>query len=259
MGIKGKIGVQLYSIRDICAKDFRKALEVVASIGYDGVEFAGFYGWSADDIRDTLRELGLMAAGAHVNINELLGDNIYKTIEFHRRIDNKYIIVPGLPQEMRSNRDSWIKTSKLFIDINNKLRQYGIILGYHNHREEFQQKIDSLSAFEFFFSITPDIVMQIDIGHALAAGNRWEDIIDIIKRFPGRIKSVHIKDYSRVKGYDVFIGEGDANWREIINVLDSIGGTEWYIVEQETYKQYSSIEAIKIDLHNLRKIIEELR
>ncbi len=259
MGIRGKIGVQLYSIRDVCAKDFRKALEAVANIGYDGVEFAGFYGWRAEDVRDTLKELGLMVAGAHVNINDLLGDNLYRTIEFHRKIGNRYIIVPGLPKEMRSDRDSWTKTSKIFIDINNVLKQYDMMLGYHNHREEFQQKIDGLSAFEFFFNITPDIVMQIDIGHALAAGNTWEDVVSLIKRFPGRVKSVHIKDYSRTKGYDVFIGEGDANWREIIRVLDSVGGTEWYIVEQEAYKQYSSIDAINIDLHNLRKILEELK
>ncbi|MBP1358195.1 MAG: sugar phosphate isomerase/epimerase [Sulfolobus sp.] len=254
-----RVALQLYSVRDFCSRDFRRALEEVASIGYEGVEFAGFYNWRAEDLRDLLKSLGLKVAGAHIGISELQGEKLKSTIMYNKTIGNNNIVVPGLPEEMRKTKEAWLNTARLFNSLSETLRKEGLRLGYHNHRIEFETKFDGETAWKLFFKNTlEDIMIQLDIGHAIAAGNTSRDIINLINEFPGRVKSAHIKDYSKVKGYDVFIGEGDVSWKEVLKALNDVGKIEWYIVEQETYKNLTSMEAVKIDLDNLKRIIKEL-
>ena len=101
------IALQLYSVRDDAAKDLAGVLSAVAKMGYDGVEFAGFYGHSAEDVRKLLDDNGLKMAGAHVGIDTLLGDELEKSVEFHRTVGNQYLIVPGLGEKWRSSTDAW--------------------------------------------------------------------------------------------------------------------------------------------------------
>src|SRR5215831_14773788 len=95
------IAVQVYSVREIAQKDTAGTLAKIAKIGYQGVEFAGYYGHSAQDIRKILDDNGLKAAGTHTGLDTLLGDQLPKTIEFNRTIGNKNLIVPSLPQKYR--------------------------------------------------------------------------------------------------------------------------------------------------------------
>ena len=95
------VALQLYSIRDACAKDFPGTLREVARMGYQGVEFAGFHNFSAADVLKMMTETGLKPAGAHVGIQSLLGDEFEKTVAYHKTIGNTYLIVPGLPPEYR--------------------------------------------------------------------------------------------------------------------------------------------------------------
>lgn len=253
---KVKIAVQLYSIRDDCAKDFRKALESVASIGYEGVEFAGFYGWNAEELRDLLDDLGLEVAGAHIGVDTLMGEELRKTIEFHKTLGNKNLIVPGLPENMRNSKEAWLKTAKLFNEISEKVKPEGLRVGYHNHTVEFQ-KFDGEMAFDLFFKNTkPEVIMQLDVGHVMRAGLSANDVLEIIKRYPGRLKTIHLKEYS-VMDKNALIGEGEIKWKELFELCETVGKTEWYIVEQEAYR-YSPLECIRIDLENLKRILEEV-
>lgn len=248
------IALQLYSVREDCRKDFKGVLEKVAEMGYEGVEFAGFYGWSADKLRDLLDDLGLKIAGAHISIGVLLGENFNKTVEFNRVLGNKYLIVPGLPVDWRNSKDSWLKTAKIFNELAEKLKTYGIRIGYHNHTVEFQ-RFNGETGWDLFFRNTvSEVIMQLDTGNAMRGGLSNNDIIDILRRYPGRAITIHLKEYSS-KDKNALIGEGEVDWKNILKFCEKVGGTEWYIVEQESYK-YPPLKCVEICLKNLLEILK---
>src|ERR1700730_5562449 len=107
------IALQLYSIKELTEADFIGTLEKVAKIGYDGVEFAGYFNTSAKDLKKVLNDLGLKAAGSHVGIEALTSD-LELSIAYALEIESPYIICPGIPDEMRSNKDDYLKTADLF-------------------------------------------------------------------------------------------------------------------------------------------------
>jgi sugar phosphate isomerase/epimerase len=251
---KIRIALQLWSVRSECAHDLEGTLKAIADMGYEGVEFAGYYGRTASDLRRILEDLGLEVAGTHTRIEELLGERLRETIEFNRILGNKYIIIPGLPEEMRKSRDAWLKTIDLVNRISDKLEPEGMFVGYHNHTIEFQPVDGDIPWFLFFDRAKPRVVMQLDTGHALRAGISPHGVLEIIKRYPGRAKSVHLKDYSP-KNEKALLGEGEMIWREFIETCKAVGGTEWYIIEQEVYP-YPPLECVKKCIDNLRMIIQ---
>ena len=103
---KRRIALQLYSVRGDCAKDLPGTLREVAEMGYDGVEFAGYHGRSARDLRYMLDDLGLEVAGTHVGIDTLQGERLRDSIEFNRVLGNRFLVVPMLPDDMTSSRGS---------------------------------------------------------------------------------------------------------------------------------------------------------
>jgi len=248
-----KIALQLYSIRDECAKDLRRSLEAVAGMGYEGVEFAGFYGHGAGEVRDMLREFGLEVAGAHIPINSLLGEEFGKTVEYHRELGNRYLIVPWIPPEMRNSRGSWLKTAGLFNELASKLRPLGMRTGYHNHVEEFA-RFDGERGWDIFFKSTSgDVIMQLDVGNAMHGGVTMEEILEIIRSFPGRSVTIHVKDYSPTRKAPL-IGEGVVDWKRLVELCQEVGGTEWYIIEQESYP-FPPLESVRRSLDNLKRIL----
>ena len=253
---KPKIALQLYSVREDCKKDFKETLEKVADMGYEGVEFAGFYDWSADKLLDLLENLGLEVAGAHIGVDSLLGDNLYETVEFHKTLGNKYLIVPGIPEEWRNSKEAWLKTAKTFNTIAERLKPYGMRTGYHNHTVEFR-KFNGDTGWDIFFKNTiSDVIMQLDTGNAMHGGVTADELLEILKRYPGRAVTIHLKEYSSIDK-NALIGEGEVKWIELFKLTQSIGGTEWYIIEQETYK-YPPLECVKKSLDNLLKLLENV-
>ncbi len=262
-----RIALQLYSLRHELQKSFEHILKEVTNIGFDGVEFAGLYGREPDKVREILYKLGLEVAGSHTPINALIKSELEKTIALNIALGNKYIIIPGLPEELRRTKSDWIKFSELLNGIASKLAQYGMKVGYHNHRIEFIA-VEGERPWDIVFSSTSkDVIMQLDIGHALAAQISNDEIIDIIKRYRGRVTTIHAKDYSKKKaleleniekGYEVVIGEGEARWIDIIEALRDFGGTEWIIIEQETYPYQPPIESIKRSFKFISNILKTL-
>ncbi|RLI26068.1 sugar phosphate isomerase/epimerase [Candidatus Bathyarchaeota archaeon] len=250
------IALQLYSVREDCARDLEKTLKAVADMGYDGVEFAGYYGRSAEELRRILDELGLKVAGTHIAIDTLLGDELEKTIEFNRVLGNKFLIVPWLPENMSNSKEAWLKTAKLFNEIAEKLKPEGMYVGYHNHHIEFKP-MNGETPWDIFFKATvPEVVMQLDTGNAMYGGVTSDGVLEIIKRYPGRAMTVHLKEYSSTNP-KALIGEGEMKWREFLKLCETVGGTEWYIIEQESYA-YPPLECVRRCLENLKKIMEQL-
>jgi len=246
------IALQLYSVRDDCARDLDKTLEAVARMGYDGVEFAGYYGRSADELRRLLDRLGLQVAGTHIGVEQLLGSEIEKTIEFNRILKNKFLIVPGFPEVRTNSKAAWLETARIMGRIADRVRPEGMRVGYHNHTEEFR-KVDGEAPWDLFFRATsPTVIMQLDTGNAMRGGVSADGLLEILKTYPGRAVTVHVKEYSPTDELAI-IGEGDMKWKEFFSLCESIGGTQWYIVEQESYA-LKPLDCVNGCLKNLRKM-----
>jgi len=251
--VKIPVALQLYSVRDDCARDILGTLKAVADMGYDGVEFAGYYGRSADDLRKMLDDLGLKVAGTHIGIDTLLGDELKKTVAFNKTIGNRFLIVPWLPDQYRDSKAAWLKTARLMNEIAKKVKPEGMRVGYHNHIMEFQP-IDGEMPWDIFFGATvPDVVMQLDTGNAMYGKVSADGVLQIMRRHPGLAATVHLKEFSS-KDEKALIGEGEMKWKEFFKLCETIGGTEWYIVEQESYA-YQPLECVRRCLRNIRKML----
>ncbi len=244
-----KVGVQLYSVREDCQRDLPGTLRAIARIGYAGVEFAGYYGYDAKTLRQMLDDNGLLCCGTHIGIDQLLGDNFERTLEFHQTLGCPYLIVPGLPESYRSSRQKWVETAELFNQIAARLEPYGFRTGYHNHWIEFEP-LEGELPWDIFFSRTrPDVIMQIDTGNALHGG---AEAAPFVRKYPGRAITVHVKEFSRTNPSAV-IGEGEVNWSDFFEACETVGGTEWYIVEQETYA-HPPLETIRLCFEAMKRM-----
>jgi sugar phosphate isomerase/epimerase len=243
------IALQLYSVREDCARDLPGTLAAVAKMGYEGVEFAGYHGRSAQELRQMLDDLGLKVAGTHIGLETLLGDQLERTVEFNQVLGNRFLIVPGLAEEYRSSRAAWLNTARLFNEIAEKLRPLGMKTGYHNHFIEFSPLEGELPWDTFFGNTLPEVVMQFDTGNAMHGG---ANPLPFLERYPGRATTVHLKEFSATNEL-ALLGEGDIPWPEVFRLCETTGGTEWYIVEQESYA-YPPLECVDRCLQALREM-----
>jgi len=246
---KVPIGVQLYSVRHDCEKDLPATLKAIKGFGYEAVEFAGYYGRTAADLRKLLDDNGLRCCGTHTALDTLEGDALGKTVEFNKGIGNKFLICPWIPEERRKTADDWKKLAGLFDAMADKVAPAGMRVGYHNHNVEFTP-LGGKTPWDLFFGGTKAaVIQQVDTGNCIEGGG---DPVDLIKRYPGRTASIHIKEFSKTKP-DAFIGEGDMPWKALFEACETVGGTEWYIVEYEQEKQ-PALPAVDHCLKNLRKM-----
>jgi len=246
---KAPIGLQLYSVREDCKRDLPGTIVAVGKMGYNGVEFAGYYDRSAEELRKMLDDNGLVCCGTHTSIDTLLDDNLARTIEFNKTLGNKYLVVPGLPEKYRSSRQAWLETARLFNELAEKVKPHGMLVGYHNHGVEFQPMDGELPWETFFGNTTKDVIMQLDVGNAMHGG---ADPLPYLYRYPERAITVHVKEYSKTNE-NAFVGEGDVNWKAFFALCKAVGNTEWYIVEYER-PGTPPLEAVKRCLQNLRKM-----
>lgn len=240
------IGLQLYSVRDDCARDLPGTLAAVARMGYTGVEFYTFNDHKAQDVRTMLDDLGLVCCGAHVGLATLLGDALKRTVEYHQTLGNKYLVVPSLPEERRKSIAAWRETARLFSDLAARVKPHGMLVGYHNHGVEFQQ-LDGQVPFDVFFGATsPEVIMQLDLGNGMHGGG---DMLACLRRYPGRAVTIHLKEYS--PDNMALIGDGGVPWNDVFALCEQQGKTEWYIVEHEHY-QIPPLACVQRCLENLR-------
>src|SRR5262245_58038677 len=127
-GQKIPVGLELYSIRDQCKNDLPSMLVMVSKTGYKGVEFAGYHGFSAKDLRKMLDDNGLVCCGTHTPYESVQPDNLGKTIEFNRIIGNKFLIVPWMEGK---SKQAWLDHAKFFNELSDKVKSEGMFVGYH--------------------------------------------------------------------------------------------------------------------------------
>jgi sugar phosphate isomerase/epimerase len=238
------VGLQLYSLREQCKTDLPGMLAAVSKIGYKGVEFAGYHGRSAQELRKLLDDNGLVACGTHTPYESVQGDKLKETVEFNRTIGNKFLIVPWM-NEAKSKQE-WLDRAKLFNDIADKVKPDGMWVGYHAHQHDFKL-IDGVSAWDLFFGNTKrEVIMQLDTSNCCEGG---ADPVAVLKKYPGRARSIHLKAFGG--GPDAVIGEDKVDWKSVFAFCEGKGMTQWYVVEHESGKD--PLDAVKRSFEALRK------
>lgn len=241
------VALQLYSVRKDAAENLPSVLRQVKEMGYEGVEFAGYYDRTAPELRALLDDTGLRVAGTHTGLKTVLDDELERTIEFNRIIGNTNLIVPSLPPERRSSLAAWRETAALFDQLAETLAVNGMKVGYHNHSHEFQPLEGQLPWEVFGRSTRPDVILQLDLGNAMHGGG---DPLPALREFAERGVSVHLKDHDP-ENDRALVGEGKLDWQEVFRVCEGSSATEWYIVEQESYA-YPPLECVRRCRENLR-------
>jgi sugar phosphate isomerase/epimerase len=250
------IAVQLYSVREDCKKDFDAALAQVAAMGFGGVEFAGYYHYEGKpaELRKRLDGLNLEAAGTHVRAAALADDAIERTIEFHRAIGCRFLIVPSDtaftdPEKSRALADTFNRVAA-------RLKPLGMACGFHNHQGEFATHEGKTYWDLFAERTTPDVILQQDCGWAAVAG---QDPVALVRRFPGRTKSTHFKAVvlpEHTQTRKAYLGQDSVDWASVYAACASVGGTEWIVVEQEVYPDgRSPMDCTQQSLAGLKKVI----
>ena len=227
------VGLELYSVRNELKDDLMGTVRGVAKMGYDGVEFfAPYYDWTLDyakEVRKLLDDLGIRCFSTHNGAKSFTADGLPHAIELNQAIGSKFIVMasPGRVQGL----DGWKTVAETLNRASEQLRPLGLRAGFHNHTEFVP--VDGKRPMEILAANTSkDVMLQLDVGPCIEAG---VDPVSWIDQNPGRIRSLHCKDWSpdADKGFKVLLGEGVASWKKIIQAAEKTGGVEYYLIEQE--------------------------
>ncbi|MDP2990092.1 MAG: TIM barrel protein, partial [Kiritimatiellota bacterium] len=237
------VAIQLYSLRDVAPKDVPGTLRQVAAMGYQGVEFAGYYDLAGDVLRRMLDDCGLRCAGAHTSLDSLEGDVFDKTVAINKTLGTDRLIVAGADLQDLS------RTIQRLNAAHARAKTCGMRVGFHNHTHEFDLE-NGMTKFDRIFTKTPgDFLVQLDIGWATCAG---QDVPAILRKYAERIETVHVKEYSRTNE-KAAVGEGAVPWSVLFEILEKETAVQWYIVEQEKFA-VGPMESIKTCIDNIRKM-----
>lgn len=215
-------GIQMYSLRDITDKDLDGALRAVSEMGYKMVEFAGFFGHSAEQVRTMLDKYGLKCSGTHSGLGDLLND-FEGTVEYHQTIGNHNYIIPGHDLSTMEKLDTFIAQCN---ELAPKLRARGIELGYHNHAHEF---IPTDEGYEIHKELEErcDVFFELDTYWTFVAKR---DPVAEMERLKSRLRCIHLKDGSP-EGRGCSLGSGAAPVADVRKKALELGVT--IVVESE--------------------------
>jgi sugar phosphate isomerase/epimerase len=246
------VGLELYSVRDALKQDPEATLRAVSQMGYQAVEFyAPYFEWTESQAKQTrklLDDLGMRCYSTHNDADFLEPKNINRARDFNLILGSKYVVLAW--SDPKSGADGWKAIADKLNSAAEILEPSGLKPGYHNHQAEFtgapgQRPIEIIAK-----ETKPTVILQLDVGTCLEAG---ANPIAWIRANPGRIRSIHCKDWSPDPGigYKTLFGEGKADWKGIFQAAESVGGVEYYLVEQEG-SRYPELETARKCLQSFR-------
>ena len=260
------VGLQVYSVRWQAEADFEKTAKEIKDMGYDFLELAGLYDYSADEIVEILDRVGIKALSAHVPISELLEDTV-GTLKKYKKIGCEYVVVPYYELDKKIN--------EAVVDIEmigKKAKELGLTLLYHNHDFEFNKMDDGKYYLDYLYeNISADYLQtELDTCWVNVGG---ENPVDYINKYKGRCPVVHLKDFlgsksegmyeligdskTKAKETNAFrftpVGEGKQNFAAILDAAEKCGA-KYVVVEQDNPYELTGLEAAKISRDNLKKL-----
>lgn len=266
------IAYQVYSAREEAERDLAGVLKALSSMGYDGVEFAGFYGHSAQEVRAMLEDAGLVAISSHVPFDQIRSDP-FGVIAYHQAIGAPYIAVPYLGEADRPGSAGFAKAVRDIRRFGALCREAGITLLYHNHDFEFTTVSGQYGLDFLYEAIEPEnLQTELDMCWVKYAG---EQPATYVQKYAGRCPVVHLKDYVGTKGEgspyaligdakseqeaDVTafefrpVGHGCQNVKEIVEASIE-AGAKWFVVEQDLSVGRTPLEAARMSIETLINI-----
>ncbi len=248
------VGLELYSVRGELAKDLVGTVRAVARMGYEVVEFyAPYFNWTpeyAKEVRRLLDDLGIRCHSTHNNTPSFTKGGLPKASELNRILGAKYIVMASAGSVV--GIDGWREVADVLTVTAEQLRPLGMATGFHNHLSEWA-KVEGQRPMDVLAANTPDdVLLQLDVGTTVEAG---ADPVAWIKSHPGRIRSIHCKDWAagEGKGYQVLFGEGGSPWRQIFEAAETAGGVEYYLIEQEG-SRFSELDTAERCLATWKKL-----
>src|SRR6266566_1461566 len=235
-----KIGLQLYTVRDLMKQDFDGTLAKVAAIGYKEVEFAGYFDHSPKDVRAAVDRRGLTAPSAHIDYKSL-GEKFPKVIEAAKVVGHEYLVNPWIDEEIRKQPDGWKHAAETFNRAGEVSQKAGIQFAYHNHTFEFvkDQALGGKLPYDVLLAETdPKLVqMEMDLCWITEGG---QDPLVYFDRYPGRFPLVHVKDMTKDHQMTE-VGSGAIDWRRIFAQSEKAGMQNYFVEHDEPRGPFDSI------------------
>ncbi len=273
---KFNVGIQLYGVRNAMAEDFEGTLKALSEMGYEYVEFAGYFGKSAEEIKAILDKYKLKCISVHQGL-EFFDENPAQKCEFLKAFGVKYNVIPWYEKSKLAGTPAWEETKEKFNKAADLFKKHGMMLGYHNHDFEYEKANGKYLHDYIFEAVSEDkIVPELDTCWVHYAGI---NPADMIYKFKGRVEIVHLKDFvcENLAGgpvYDLIdasgndsgkkkskeesgfkfcpLGKGRQNFEEILSACEACG-TQTVIVEQDQSYDISELEAARISREYLRE------
>lgn len=263
------MGIQLYSVRDDMMKDPMGTLMQVAKIGYKNVEHANyidrkFYGFTPAEFKKVLDDLGLKMPSGHTVMAKNHWDAAKKdftdawkqTVEDAAFMGQKFVISPWIDENIRKNYDDLMQWMDIFNKSGELCRKSGMKFAYHNHWFEFSEKLNNTRIFDLMMNKLDFnlVAMQLDMGNMYIGGAKASEVIN---QYPGKFELLHVKDEIPSTNEEKFessvLGKGIIHTKEATDLARKIGGTNIFIIEQESYQKITPLQSIQEDLAVMEK------
>jgi sugar phosphate isomerase/epimerase len=260
-----KVSVQLWSVKNELKRDFKGTLTQIADMGFDGVEFAGDFGPYSNDaegLKAFLDGLGLEVSAAHVKFTAFDDENFDQSVAYFKALKTDTLIVAWDERAWDSQ-----KVDSLITDLTvlfTQLKKEGFHFGFHNHDKEFNSYKGSTFWDHIAQSTPKDFVLQMDVGWVTLAE---KDPVQYINRYPGRTLTTHIKAKlpkavaakMATNGKRPIIGDDVTDWLAVLKADIAVGGTKWFVVEQEEYPDgLTPLQSVKLSKKGLDKVMANL-
>lgn len=273
---KFKVGLQLYSVREDMQKDMDATLKQVSEMGYECVEFAGYFGKTAQEVKEILDKYGLEAVSVHQTYDVFLEDE-KSNIDYLKTLGVKYCAIPWMDKAKHAGNDVFPQTVKEITQVAKALKASGIQMCYHNHDFEFD-KYDGKFLLDWLYESIPADLLQTEIDTCWVkySGN---DPVEYIKKYSGRSEILHLKDFvsDKIAGGPVYalidengneskketestssfefrpVGEGVQDFKAILEAAED-AGVEYVIVEEDECPTASPLDSARISREYLKTL-----
>jgi sugar phosphate isomerase/epimerase len=251
--ITRKIGLQLYTVRDLMAADPRGTLAQIAQIGYTEIETSGYsqgklYGMDPVEFNKIITDLGMRIISGHISIDQFEND-WDRILHMANTLDQQYMVLPYLLPDQRTGLDVYHRMISLLNKRGEEARKSGKVVAYHNHDFEFD-KIDNITPLELLLNETdPELVQfELDLYWVTRSGNAP---LDLFKKFSKRFTLWHVKDMNDQRDFTE-VGNGTIDFSLIFDNF-KLSGMKHFFIEQD--QSVNPIESIRTSFKNVQSYI----